>query len=84
MNLHYQNNVEAVYFIKGQGEYVLQSGGEQHEFDSVKHNGTLILLEHDAHVVKIGAADSTAICLFFPPLKGTERLKLDQQPGSSY
>jgi len=83
-SLHYQHNVEVVYFIKGQGEYVLQNGEEQHEFDSEKHNGTLILLEHDAHVLKIGAADSIAICLFFPPLKGTENLKFDQESGSSY
>ena len=76
--------MEVVYFIKGQGEYVLQNGEEQHEFDSEKHNGTSILLDREAHVVKIGAANSIAICVFFPPLKGTERLKFDQESGSSY
>ena len=40
----------AVYFFKGQGEYVLQNGEEQHEFGTEKHHGTLILLERDAHV----------------------------------
>ena len=56
----------------------------KHEFDSEKHNGTLILLEHDAHVVKIGTADSIAICMFFPPLKGIERQKFDQESDASY
>ena len=83
-SLHYQHNVEANYFIKGQGEYVLQNGEGKHEFDSEKHSGTLILLDREAHVVKIGATDSIVICVFFPPLKGTERLKFNQEFGSSY
>ena len=82
--LHYQHNVEAVYWIKGQGEYSLQTGAQKHEFNPEKHRGTLFLLENDAHVVKIGSADSIAICLFFPALKGNERLKFDQESGSSY
>ena len=82
--LHYQHNVEAVYWIKGQGEYALQTGAQKHEFNPEKHRGTLFLLENDAHVVKIGSADSIAICLFFPALKGNERLKFDQESGSSY
>ena len=84
IRLHHQYNVEATYFVKGQGEYVLQNGEAKHEFDSEKHNVTLILLEHDAHAVKIGEADSIAICVFFPPLKGIERLKFDQESGASY
>ena len=83
-SLHYQHNVEAVYWLKGKGEYVLQNGEEWHEFNSEKHHGTLILLNHDAHVVKTGPADCIAICLFFPPLKGTERLKFNQKSGTSY
>lgn len=82
--LHYQHNVEAVYWIKGQGEYALQTGAQKHEFNTEKHHGTLILLESDAHVVKIGPTDSISICLFFPALKGNERLKFDQESGSSY
>ena len=82
--LHYPHHVEVAYYFEGQGEYVLQNGEEQHEFDSEKHHGTLFLLEHDAHVAKIGAADAISIVLFFPPLKGTERLRFNQESGSSY
>ena len=81
-HLHYPNNIEANYFIKGQGEYVWKNG--QQQFDFEKHHGTMLLVEHDAHEVKTGASDSIAICLFFPPLKGTERLKFNQESGSSY
>ena len=80
-HLQYVNNAEVVYFIKGQGEYIWENGQQQQEFDSEKDHGTLFLTAHDAHEVKIGASDSIAICLFFPPLKGNERLKAD---GSSY
>jgi len=80
--LHYPHNMEANYFIKGQGEYVWKNG--QQQFDFEKHHGTMLLVEHDAHEVKIGGSDSIAICLFSPPLKGTERLRLNQESGSSY
>lgn len=80
--LHYPHNVEANYFIKGQGQYAWENGQHQREFAFEKHHGTMFLVEHDAHEVKIGARDSIAICLFFPPLKGTERLRFDQESGS--
>lgn len=80
--LHYPNNVEANYCIKGKGEYFWENGQQQHDLDS--ENGTMVLVEHDAHEVKIGASDTIAICVFFPPLKGTERLKINQESGSSY
>ena len=81
-HLHYPRNMEANFFIKGQGEYIWKNGHQQ--FDSEKHHGTMLLVEQDPHEVKIGASDSIGICLFFPPLKGTERLRLDQESGSSY
>ena len=83
-HLHYPHNMEANYFIKGQGEYIWENGQQKHEFDSEKHHGTMLLVEREAHEVKIGANDSIAICVFFPPLKGTERLKFNQESGSSY
>lgn len=79
-HLHYPHNMEANYFVKGQGEYLWENGQQQHKFDS----GTMVLVESDAHEVKNGASDTTAICVFFPPLKGTERLKFNQESGSSY
>jgi len=81
--LEYPHNMEANYFIKGQGEYVWKNGQQQFNFE--KHHGTMLLVEYDAHEVQIGAQESIAICLFFPPLKGTERLRMNQEPGlSSY
>ena len=80
--LHYPHNIEANFFIKGQGEYIWKNG--QQQFDFEKHHGTMLLVEHDAHEVKIGPSGSIAICLFFPPLKGTERLRLNPESGSSY
>ena len=82
-HLQYPHNVEANYFIKGYGEYSWENGQQHIDFE--KHHGTMLLVEYDAHEVKIGAQDSIGICLFFPPLKGTERLRVDQEPGlSSY
>lgn len=81
-HLHYPHHMEANFFIKGQGEYIWKNG--QQQFDFEKHHGTMLLVEHDPHEVKIGTSGSIAICLFFPPLKGTERLRLDQESGSSY
>lgn len=83
-HLQYLNNKEVVYFIKGQGEYVWENGKRRHDFDSEKHHGTMFLVANNAHEVKIGARDSIAICLFFPPLMGNERLKTGQENGSSY
>ena len=84
VHLHYPHNFEANYIFDGQGEYIWENGKQQQEFDSEKHHGTMVLVEHDAHEVKFGANGTTAICVFFPPLKGTERLKVNPGSGSSY
>ena len=83
-NLHFLHNVEGAYIVKGQGEYVWNNGKERHEYNSEKHEGTLILLQHDAFIVKVGAHDVIAICVFFPPLKGSEKLTFDDESVSSY
>lgn len=83
-HLQYLNNKELVYVIKGQGEYVWQNGQCRHDFDSEKHHGTMFLVGNNAHKMTIGARDTIAICLFYPPLMGNERLKTGKEGGSSY
>lgn len=83
-HLQYLNNKELVYVIKGQGEYVWENGQCRHDFDSEKHHGTMFLVGNNAHKMTIGARDTIAICLFYPPLMGNERLKTGKEGGSSY
>lgn len=66
--LHYQNHIEAVYCIAGEGEIVDLAGRETHRISP----GTLYVLDqHDKHILR--AFDELQLaCVFNPPLMGRE------------
>ena len=66
--LHYQNHLEAVYCIEGQGEIEDKHTGQVHRISA----GTIYALDkNDKHVL---TAETTMrmICVFNPPLVGPE------------
>lgn len=64
----YQNHIEAVYCIEGQGEVVLTQSGKIHPISA----GTLYTLNgHERHLLR-AKTDMRMICVFNPPLTGAE------------
>ena len=67
-HMHYQNHIESVYCIEGRAELEDVATGEVHEITP----GTMYLLdEHDEHVLTVHE-DVRMMCVFVPPLTGTE------------
>lgn len=67
-HIWYQNHLEAVYCIKGEGEVETIKDGKIHKINP----GTLYALdEHDEHMLR-GITDMRVICVFNPPLTGRE------------
>ena len=66
--MHYQNHLESVYCISGEGEVETLS-------DCIKHPikpGTLYILDkHDKHVLR-AFEEMQMACVFNPPLNGKE------------
>jgi L-ectoine synthase len=68
-HIHYQNHLEAVYCVGGNGKIEDLATGEVHEL----HDGVMYALnEHDDHNLYGGTEDMRMICVFNPPIKGTE------------
>ncbi|MBS7350034.1 MAG: ectoine synthase [Comamonas sp.] len=66
--MHYQNHLESVYIISGEGELENRDTGEVHPLAP----GTLYVLDkHDRHTVRT-KTEITCACVFNPPLNGTE------------
>lgn len=64
----YQNHLEAVYCIEGEGEIQALPGGETHAI----RPGTLYALDnHDRHVLRANTR-LRMICVFNPPVSGAE------------
>jgi len=64
----YQNHIEAVYCIEGHGEIELTEDGRVYPICS----GTLYTLNgHERHLLR-AKSDMRMICVFNPPLTGTE------------
>lgn len=68
LTMHYQNHIEAVYCIAGEGEIVDLAGRETHRIAP----GTLYVLDqHDKHILR-AFDDLQLACVFNPPLMGRE------------
>lgn len=64
----YQNHVEAVYCIEGEGELVDRDAGVTHRIAP----GTMYALDqHDRHIVR-ATTDLRMVCVFNPPCTGRE------------
>lgn len=67
-HMHYQNHLESVYIISGEGELESRDTGEIHHLKP----GTLYVLDkHDRHTVR-PRTEITCACVFNPPLNGQE------------
>ncbi len=68
-HIHYQNHLEAVYCVAGNGRIEDLKTGKVHEiYDGVMY----ALNEHDEHNLYGGTEDMRLICVFNPPIVGTE------------
>lgn len=68
-HIHYQNHLESVYCMSGEGEIAVV-GGETYSIQP----GTLYILDkHDEHYLRAApGADMVMACVFNPPLTGAE------------
>tara|TARA_R110001583_G_scaffold16518_11_gene67641 strand:+ start:3139 stop:3555 length:417 start_codon:yes stop_codon:yes gene_type:complete len=67
--IHYQNHLESVYCMSGNGEVETLSDGKVYKIDA----GTLYILDkHDNHLLRGGSEDMKMACVFNPPLNGKE------------
>ncbi|MFD2638843.1 ectoine synthase [Piscibacillus salipiscarius] len=68
-HIWYQNHLEAVYCIEGDGEVETLKDGKIHKITP----GTLYALdEHDEHLLRGGSEDMRVVCVFNPPISGKE------------
>lgn len=66
--MHYQNHLEAVYCISGEGEVETLADGKRYPIQA----GTLYALnQHDQHILR-ATSEMKMACVFNPPLHGTE------------
>jgi L-ectoine synthase len=86
-HIHYQNHLEAVYCVAGNGKIEDLATGEVHEI----YDGIMYALDkHDDHNLYGGTEDMRLICVFNPPIVGTENhdedgvypLVEDEKPGT--
>ena len=67
-NMHYQNHLESVYCISGEGEVETRDDGIKYPIKA----GTLYILDkHDKHTLR-AFKTMTMACVFNPPLNGNE------------
>lgn len=67
-HIFYQNHLEAVYCISGEGEVETLSDGKVHPI----RPGTMYALDrHDDHLLR-GISEMKLACVFNPPLSGKE------------
>ncbi|AOK21191.1 MULTISPECIES: ectoine synthase [Burkholderia cepacia complex] len=79
--LQYQNHLEACYCIAGYGE-VEDANGNVYP---IRPGDMYALDQHDLHYLRGGKdTDLVLVSVFNPPLRGTERHKLDGASGSAY
>lgn len=68
LQLHYQNHLESVYCISGQGSIEDLATGETHHIAP----GTVYALDqHDKHILR-ATTEMKMACVFNPPLYGKE------------
>lgn len=67
-HIHYQNHLESVYCISGEGEIKTLADGKIYPIKP----GTLYILDkHDEHLLR-GFSEMKMACVFNPPLNGKE------------
>ena len=68
-HIWYQNHLESVYCISGEGEIEAIADGKIYPIAP----GTLYILDkHDEHLLRGGSEDMKMACVFNPPLNGKE------------
>lgn len=68
-HIHYQNHLESVYCMSGDGEIEDLADGKVYPIKP----GTLYILDkHDNHLLRGGSEDMKLACVFNPPLTGKE------------
>lgn len=66
--MHYQNHLESVYCISGEGEVETLADGKRYPIKA----GTMYALnKHDQHILR-AFSELKMACVFNPPLNGTE------------
>ncbi len=68
-HIHYQNHLEAVYCVSGNGKIEDLKTGEVH---TISDGVMYALNEHDEHYLYGGDEEMRLICVFNPPIVGTE------------
>lgn len=69
LHLEYKHHYEANYCFAGEGEVVDVSTGTVHPITP----GTIYVLDkHDKHILRATKGDLKLVCVFNPPLVGTE------------
>ncbi|WP_111977090.1 ectoine synthase [Algibacillus agarilyticus] len=66
--MHYQNHLESVYCMSGEGEVETLADGVKHP---IKPGTIYILDKHDKHVLR-AFSEMTMACVFNPPVIGNE------------
>lgn len=66
--MHYQNHLESVYCVSGEGEVEVLDSGERFP---IKPGTIYILDKHDKHILR-AFKEMTLACVFNPPLNGKE------------
>ncbi|WP_097459837.1 ectoine synthase [Mangrovitalea sediminis] len=68
-HIHYQNHLETVYCIEGEGEVETIADGKKHKIVP----GTVYILDqNDEHYLRGGPEGMKVVCAFNPPLTGKE------------
>ncbi len=68
-HIWYQNHLESVYCMSGNGEIETIADGKIYPIEA----GTLYILDkHDEHLLRGGSEDMKMACVFNPPLNGKE------------
>lgn len=68
-HIWYQNHLEAVYCIEGNGEVETVKDGKIYPIEA----GTMYALDkNDEHLLRGGTEDMRMVCVFNPPLTGKE------------
>ncbi|PSJ47623.1 L-ectoine synthase [Zobellella endophytica] len=68
-HIHYQNHLESVYCMSGNGEIETLADGKVYPIEP----GTLYILDqHDDHLLRGGSEDMKLACVFNPPITGKE------------
>ena len=68
-HIHYKNHLEAVWCVEGDGEIETIADGKKY---AIKPGIVYALNEHDEHYLRGGKEPMRLICVFNPPVSGTE------------